>query len=33
MVNIVVCIVFGSKWMTSFQPCRSASNSKQLLSM
>jgi hypothetical protein len=32
LVNTVVCVVLGSKWMTSSQSCQTASNCKQLLS-
>jgi hypothetical protein len=32
LVNTVVCVVLGSKWMTSSQSRQTASNCKQLLS-
>lgn len=32
LVNTVICVVSGSKWMTSSQSCQMASNCKQLLS-
>jgi hypothetical protein len=32
LVNTVVGVVLGSKWMTSSQSCQMASNCKQLLS-
>jgi len=31
LVNMVVGVVLGSKWMTSSQSCQTASNCKQLL--
>ena len=32
LVYLVVCVVFGSKWTTRSQPCRSSKNSELLLS-
>jgi hypothetical protein len=33
LLNVVVCVVFGSEWMTRFHSCRRTSNNEQLLSL